>query len=202
MSSTRRVLLVNWDNYPNFPSGGVYVWAKRLVEGVSDWDFVVVNELTNSNVPANYTVPSNVKEVIEIPIFTVSSSLGARFGMRNVWLAGALITVATLLGYAVASTPGAVAAIRAFSGLAYGLKYGALVVLTDRLVRPHLRNTGQALMQIATWGIGPILGPAIGGFVYVHAGPPTLFAGAAVLASGAVALTWWSLRGVGRVEHG
>ena len=69
MSSTRRVLLVNWDNYPNFPSGGVYVWAKRLVEGVSDWDFVVVNELTNSNVPANYTVPSNVKEVIEIPIF-------------------------------------------------------------------------------------------------------------------------------------
>src|SRR2546430_10552909 len=69
MSLTRRVLLVNWDNYPNFPSGGVYVWAKRLVEGVSDWDFVVVNELTNANVPANYTVPSNVKEVIEIPIF-------------------------------------------------------------------------------------------------------------------------------------
>src|SRR2546427_13151666 len=69
MSLTRRVLLVNWDNYPNFPSGGVYVWAKRLVEGGSDWDFVVGNELTNANVPANYTVPSNVKEVIEIPIF-------------------------------------------------------------------------------------------------------------------------------------
>jgi PPP family 3-phenylpropionic acid transporter len=134
--------------------------------------------------------------VIEIPIFTASSSLGARYGMRNVFLLGAAISILTLLGYAVAQTAGGVAFFRALSGAAFGLKYGALVVLTDRLVPARLRNTGQTLMQLAHWSLGPVIGPAIGGFVYVAFGPPTLFAGAAALATGAALLAWWSLRDV------
>ncbi|MGZ4149350.1 MAG: MFS transporter [Actinomycetota bacterium] len=134
---------------------------------------------------------------IEIPFFTWGSSLGARFGMRNLFLAGVAISIVTLFGYSLSHTPSAVAFFRGLSGAGFGLKYGALVVLTDRLVSRHLRNTGQALMQTAHWSMGPILGPAIGGFVYVNLGPPTLFAGAAVVASGAALLSWWALRGVG-----
>jgi len=66
---TKRVLLVNWDNYPNVASGGVYVWAKVLVEGLSDWDFVVFNQLSNANANANYSVTPNVREVLEVPLF-------------------------------------------------------------------------------------------------------------------------------------
>ncbi len=66
---TRKVLLVNWDNYPNVASGGVYAWSKRLVEGIPDWDFVIVNQVTGPNANSRYSVPPNVVGVIEIPIF-------------------------------------------------------------------------------------------------------------------------------------
>jgi glycosyltransferase involved in cell wall biosynthesis len=65
----KRALLVNWDNYPNVASGGVYTWAKSLVESMSDWEFVLFNQLSNPNANAKYSVPSNVKQVIELPIF-------------------------------------------------------------------------------------------------------------------------------------
>jgi predicted MFS family arabinose efflux permease len=49
-------------------------------------------------------------------------------------------------------------------------------------------------MQMASMGVGPVVGPAIGGFVYVHLGPPALFAGAAAAACGAALIAWWALR--------
>ena len=39
-----------------------------------------------------------------------------------------------------------------------------------------------------------------GGFVYVTLGPPTLFAGAAVLATVGALVSWWALREVGRAD--
>jgi MFS transporter, PPP family, 3-phenylpropionic acid transporter len=158
--------------------------------------FVPLRMLGTGGGPFLIGVAVGLAAVIEIPLFTASSSLGARYGMRNVFLAGAAISILTLVGYAVAQTAGGVAFFRALSGAAFGLKYGALVVLTDRLVPAALRNTGQTLMQLAHWSLGPVIGPAIGGFVYVVFGPPALFGGAAVVATGAALLAWWSLRDV------
>ncbi|MDE1853681.1 MAG: GT4 family glycosyltransferase PelF [Thaumarchaeota archaeon] len=62
-------MLVNWDNYPNVASGGVYTWAKVLVDSLVDWDFVVFNQLSNANANAKYSVGSNVREVLEVPLF-------------------------------------------------------------------------------------------------------------------------------------
>lgn len=65
----KKVLLINWDCYPNFPTGGVYTWTKALVESMTDYEFVVVNELSNSNSNGKYTIPKNVTKVIQAPIF-------------------------------------------------------------------------------------------------------------------------------------
>ncbi len=65
----KRVLLINWDNYPNVSSGGVYTWEKTFVEGMQDSEFVVLNQLSNTNASGIYSVPKNVREVIEVPIF-------------------------------------------------------------------------------------------------------------------------------------
>lgn len=180
-------------NLPTFLAGLLLLSAATS----STDGFVPLRMLGEGGGPFLIGVAAGIAAVIEIPIFTASASLGARFGMRNLFLAGTAIVVVTLVGWSVADTPAAVAAFRMLSGAGFGLKYVALVVLTDRLVPQHLRNTGQALMQMATWGIGPIVGPAIGGFVYVHLGPPTLFAGAAGLASAGGVLAWWALRHVG-----
>jgi polysaccharide biosynthesis protein PelF len=65
----KEVLLVNWDSYPNFASGGVYTWEKALIEKMSEWKFTVMNFLSNSNSNGSYTVPSNVRSVIELPMY-------------------------------------------------------------------------------------------------------------------------------------
>jgi polysaccharide biosynthesis protein PelF len=65
----KRVLLVNWDNYPNVASGGVYTWAKVLVDSLKDWDFVVFSQLSNANVNSKYSVGPNVRKVLEVPLF-------------------------------------------------------------------------------------------------------------------------------------
>lgn len=62
-------MLVNWDNYPNVASGGVYVWAKALIEGLSSYEFVVFNQLSNANANASYYVAPNVGQVMELPLF-------------------------------------------------------------------------------------------------------------------------------------
>ena len=63
------VLLVNWDSYPNFASGGVYTWEKALIEKMPDWKFTVMNFLSNSNSNGHYTIPPNVRSIIELPMY-------------------------------------------------------------------------------------------------------------------------------------
>ena len=65
----KKVLLVNWDGYPNFAHGGVYTWEKALVEQLSDWEFVVYNQLSNSNTNGKFSLPKNVVGVTSIPLF-------------------------------------------------------------------------------------------------------------------------------------
>lgn len=64
-----KVLLINWDCYPSITTGGVYTWTKHLIDYLKDYDFFVINQVSNPNSNAEYTIPSNVTGVIEMPIF-------------------------------------------------------------------------------------------------------------------------------------
>lgn len=63
------VLLINWDNYPNTPHGGIYAWAKSLVDNLSEFEYIVINCLSNPNTNSQYLLPPNVKRVIEFPLY-------------------------------------------------------------------------------------------------------------------------------------
>ena len=65
----KKVLIINWDCYPNFATGGVYTWTKTLIDSMHDYEFVVINQLSNPNSNGVYTIPKNVTSVIEVPIF-------------------------------------------------------------------------------------------------------------------------------------
>ena len=65
----KKILLLNWDNYPNQKTGGVYTWAKIMVDNLTDFDFHIINQLSNPNTDRTYTVPSHVKMVKSIPIY-------------------------------------------------------------------------------------------------------------------------------------
>ncbi|HEU5488834.1 MAG TPA: GT4 family glycosyltransferase PelF [Candidatus Nitrosotalea sp.] len=65
----KKVLLINWDGYPNITSGGVYTWTRALIDSMQDYEFIIVNALSNPNCNSLYTVPPNVTKVIDVPIF-------------------------------------------------------------------------------------------------------------------------------------
>jgi glycosyltransferase involved in cell wall biosynthesis len=50
-------------------SGGVYSWEKSLVESMTEYEFTVINLLSNPNVNGSFVVPSHVKRVIDMPLF-------------------------------------------------------------------------------------------------------------------------------------
>ena len=65
----QKVLLINWDNYPNTASGGVYAWAKLLVENLDEFEFTILNCLSNANTNSRYDLPANVSRVIQVPLY-------------------------------------------------------------------------------------------------------------------------------------
>jgi polysaccharide biosynthesis protein PelF len=65
----RKILLINWDNYPNTVVGGIYSWAKDLIEAMQKDEFIVLNWISNPDTNGKFTVPKNVKKVIDIPLF-------------------------------------------------------------------------------------------------------------------------------------
>jgi hypothetical protein len=62
-------MMVNWDNYPNIPTGGVYVWENDLIEAMKDYDFIIANFVSNPNVKEKYAVPPHVVKVINMPMW-------------------------------------------------------------------------------------------------------------------------------------
>ncbi len=65
----KKVMMINWDGYPNITSGGIYSWEKLMIDNMPDYEFIILNLLSNSNANGKYTVPNQVKQVITIPMF-------------------------------------------------------------------------------------------------------------------------------------
>jgi polysaccharide biosynthesis protein PelF len=69
LTEMKKVLMINWDSYPNISSGGIYSWEKALIDNMPDYEFIIFNLLSNSNANGKFTVPDQVKHVITIPLF-------------------------------------------------------------------------------------------------------------------------------------
>jgi MFS transporter, PPP family, 3-phenylpropionic acid transporter len=154
------------------------------------WDFVPLRIVSGGGDALLVGIAAGVSAFVEIPFMRSSRSLVERFGLRRVFTAGAGVYAAASVAWAVLSDPLAVTVVRIGIGVGFGLTYVTLVLMTARLVPERLRNTGQALLQICTWGLAPMIGGAVGGFVYEHVGPSQLFVGSAVGIALGIAVVW------------
>lgn len=163
------------------------------------WDFVPLRIAAGGGGPFLVGISSGVSAFVEIPFMRSTTSLAQRIGLRRVFALGAVVYVAASVAWALVSDAVAVTAIRIAIGVGFGLVYPTLVVITGRLVPDRVRNSGQALMSICSFGLAPVIGGAIGGVVYQHVGPSWLFAGSAVgIAVGAV-VVWSAARVLDRL---
>jgi len=111
---------------------------------------------------------------------------------------GALTYGLVFLCWTFLHSPLALALVATGDGVAFALTYVGVVVIVGRLVPQRLQSTGQTVTQTFGWGVGAIIGPSLGGFVFGRVGAPALFAGAAALCLGGALWVWFVLAGT---EH-
>ena len=131
--------------------------------------------------------------VVEVPVMRSSSRLQRRFGLRLVYMAGCVVYGLTFLLWGSVSDPTILSLLAVFEGIGFSLLFTTGVVIVGRLLPRSLYSTGNAVGQMVSFGIGPILGAGPGGLVYQHLGAPTLYLSACVLAFGAALVAWFAL---------
>src|SRR6266550_1124273 len=131
--------------------------------------------------------------VVEVPMMRSSSRLQRRFGLRPVYMAGCIVYGLTFLLWGSVSDPTVLSLLAVFEGIGFSLLFTTGVVVVGKLLPRSLYSTGNAVGQMVSFGIGPILGAGLGGVVYQHLGARTLYLSASVLALAAALVAWFAL---------
>jgi MFS transporter, PPP family, 3-phenylpropionic acid transporter len=162
------------------------------------WSFVPIRITEGGGGPFFVGLGASVAAIVEIPIMRASGWLGERFALRALYVAGCAVYAVMMIGWAFAAgDPQLLTVILMARGAGFALVYVSLVVMTGRLVPARLRVTGQALLQIANTGIGPIAGAALAGFVYQRIGAAALFASAAAVVAIGATVVWLAMSDTG-----
>ena len=160
--------------------------------------FVSLRIINTGGGPLLVGVAAGFAALIEIPVMNWSGGLARRFGLRTVFVAGALVYALVFLTWTLIDSPLVLSLVATGDGVAFALVYVGAVVIIGRLVPRRLLSTGQSVSQTFGWSIGAIVGPSIAGFVFAHLGAPALFAGAGALCAAGAVLVWFVLAGT---EH-
>jgi len=132
--------------------------------------------------------------VLELFTMRASSGFQQRWGLRKVYMLGCCVYAGGFLLWGAVSDPTALSILTMFEGVGFSLLFTTTVVVVGRLVPKHLYSTGNAMTSTVGFGLGPILGAGVGGFVYEHLGPGVLYGAACLLALSAGVVAWFALR--------
>ena len=159
------------------------------------WNFVGLKIASEGGGPLLIGIGTAVGGLIEVPMMRSSSRLQARLGLRRVYVLGCVVYALGFLLWGSISNPTIVSLLTVLEGIAFSMLFTTGVVVVGRLLPSSLYSTGNSVAQMVGFGLGPILGAGLGGFVYETAGPMTLYAGASALALAGGVVAWFALRG-------
>jgi PPP family 3-phenylpropionic acid transporter len=155
------------------------------------WNFIALKIASEGGGPLLVGIGTAAGGLVEVPMMRSSSRLQARFGLRRVYALGCLVYATGFLLWGSVSNPTIVSLLE---GVAFSMLFTTGVVVVGRLLPTSLYSTGNSVAQMVGFGLGPIIGAGIGGFVYEHLGTMTLYAGASSLALSGGLVAWFALR--------
>jgi MFS transporter, PPP family, 3-phenylpropionic acid transporter len=146
------------------------------------WNFIGLRIADRGGGPLLIGVGTALGGLVEVPMMRGSSRWQRRFGLRTLYAAGCAVYALAFILWGSISDPRILAVLTVFEGMAFALLFTTGVVIVGRLVPSTLYSTGNSISQMVAFGLGPILGAGIGGFVYQRVGAFALFASASLLA--------------------
>jgi MFS transporter, PPP family, 3-phenylpropionic acid transporter len=157
------------------------------------WNFIALKIERGGGGPLLVGIGAALGGLVEVPVMRMSSRLGRAWGLRPVFVLGCSIYALGFLLWGLIENPTVVSLLTIFEGMAFGLLFTTGVVVIGRMLPSSLYSTGQSMWVTASFGVAPILGAGIGGWVFETFGTLTLYAGASSLALAGAAISWIAL---------
>ena len=157
------------------------------------WNFIALKISDAGGGPLLIGFGTALGGLVEVAAMRGSSRWQERFGLRKVYVAGCLVYATGFLLWGSVGNATVLSALMMLEGVAFSLLFTTGVVVVGRLLPSSLYSTGNAVSAMVGFGIGPIIGAGIGGWVYQHLGAPVLYVGASALALVAAVVAWFAL---------
>jgi MFS transporter, PPP family, 3-phenylpropionic acid transporter len=157
------------------------------------WNFIALKIVSEGGGPLLIGIGTALGGLVEVPVMRSSSRMHTRWGVRRTYVVGCIVYATGFLLWGLISNPTIVSILTVFDGMAFGILFTTGVVVVGRLLPSGLYSTGNAVAGMVGFGLGPVIGAGIGGFVYQHLGPVVLYCGASVLALGGALAAWFAL---------
>ena len=170
--------------------GGItFVW----VGFTAAWNFISLKIERGGGGPFLVGVGTALGGAVEVPVMRWSTTLQGTIGIRRTYLLGSLVYATGFLLWGLISNPTIVSLLTVFEGFGFSLLFTSGVVIVGKMVPSSLYATGQSMASTAAFGIAPIVGGVLGGFVYETFGPVTMYVGSSALVLVGAALSWITL---------
>jgi PPP family 3-phenylpropionic acid transporter len=159
------------------------------------WNFLALRIESRGGGPLLIGIGTALGGLVEVTVMLASGRLIRRVGLRIVYGLGALAYATVFLLWGLVRSAVLVSVLATFEGLGFALLFTSSVQIVGRLLPQSLYSTGQSLISTVSFGVAPIVGGAVGGLVYQHLGPQSLYMGASVLAVAGGVVVWQTLGG-------
>ncbi len=146
------------------------------------WNFIALRIEDQGGNPLLVGLGLALGGAAEVPMMLLSSPAMRRFGIRAVYVYGACVYGLGFLIWGLVSSPVLISLASVFEGLGVGFLFTSGVVIVGKLLPRSLYSSGQALAGTVAFGIAPIIGGQLGGFMYGTFGSVTLYVVASALA--------------------
>jgi len=157
------------------------------------WNFIGLKIAQGGGGPLLVGLGAALGGLVEVPVMRRSSRFTRRVGLRPVYVAGCVVYATGFLLWGLVGSPTIVSLLTVFEGVGFALLFTSAVVAIGRMLPSTLYSTGQSLAFTVGFGIAPILGAGVGGWVFDRFGTVILYLGASVLALVGGAVAWSAL---------
>jgi MFS family permease len=133
-------------------------------------------------------VAVSLSNTIEIPLLEAAPWVNRHFSDKDLHIIALLSWAVRLTGYTVLPNAYAVALLEPLHGFCYASAILALTQTSAAAFPPNLIGTAIGLNFALLFGLGPLFGNSMGGYVYDNFSPNTLFGAVAGIALASLAL--------------